>query len=407
MLKGLIFILCLFVRSITSETNPLDISCEQLCKRIICEDVDCGDSKKVDHGSLCGCCPVCVDYIVEKEICGLDPGPRGGVPKSECAPGLECLHGVCSVPDDASDCWKLRRWRESLMIADYYEPELSPDAWLPSCDKQYYKTKQCKQHKCFCFGKNGERLFGQANRQLAKNMTCGCSLALFEREQHSGLAWNTEPHEHCTLDGNYEELQCVGNVCYCSDPITGRHIGQVTLIEYVTLLPCFDEKRHSKHYLTKCENIIQRILLITYQFALKGVELIGLKDINCDYDGSFSKTQCLTDKCFCTDRNGKSFKSYSSEKAHTEISPMLCNCARDEYDTEFMNAHYSRLECESNTGNYKHHQTVEHNSFCVDEDGEILDYVDDIEDLARVCYNKQKMASKIDDSDGGDYYYYM
>ncbi|XP_067143627.1 uncharacterized protein [Centruroides vittatus] len=387
-----------------SVCGTLNTTCDELCLRVVCPETECEDSEKIDNGSVCGCCPVCVTYK-EGQSCESE-----GVSKSLCRPGLICDNGKCSITGvlDDSHCWNLTRLRENL-IADR---TLSPDAWVPSCNRKYYKPKQCKQHKCFCFENNGERIFGQANKEMDKNMTCGCSLTLFEQEKNSGTAWNTEPHEHCTLNGNYEELQCVGNVCYCSNPISGKHIGQVTLIQNITLLPCYDAEKHRKNYLTKCEEIVQRTQLITHQFSLKGVELIGLKDINCDYDGSFSRKQCLTDKCFCTDRNGKSFKSYSSVKANMKTE-MLCNCARDEYDTEFMSAHYPRLECNGNTGNYNYHQTVGKNQFCVDEDGEILYYIEkETNDLAKQCLEKYKKSGFDNDDnvnineEDEDYYIY-
>ncbi|KAG0426283.1 hypothetical protein HPB47_026598 [Ixodes persulcatus] len=61
--------------------------------------------------------------------------------------------------------------------------------------------------------------------------------------------WMAGPQIHCDSRGNYEELQCEGELCYCADPMTGKPTGNLVLIQQIALLPCFGDPRtgHRTH----------------------------------------------------------------------------------------------------------------------------------------------------------------
>lgn len=390
-------LLCFFFTTLLIANSKFeglfDMNCEHIRRNVTCQQVECHDGKLVEGGSLCGACPICVTYLDENKPCGLDPAPPGGVPKSTCRPGLECRgwsKKICQKKD-LHGCLQDKEHRRELIETQ----ELFEGAWIPNCKGEEYEAKQCKGQKCFCYGKNGERLFGQAERHLAENMTCSCSVALFHVQSTTGTAWMTEPHEHCTLDGNYEELQCAGKVCFCANPVTGMHKGLVTHIDYLMLLPCYDASQRRKFYLTECESIVQRSRLLAHQFSQKGIKITGLDEVTCDFDGSFGRTQCLPDSCICTDRNGNKYKSYGIARYHLkDVSSMLCNCARDEYDRDVNGAQFSKFQCTSE-GNYAFHQTIDKEDMCVDEDGEILAFVEGAKQLAVECLNKRNLAAGI------------
>uniref|UniRef100_A0A4Q8K3G7 U3-Liphistoxin-Lsp1b_1 n=1 Tax=Liphistius sp. SGP-2016 TaxID=1905180 RepID=A0A4Q8K3G7_9ARAC len=355
------------------------------CRRIICEPIDeCSGGEIVAHGSLCGCCDVCVKRLGEGEACEGYKAPPGGIPKAECKLGLECKLDleckadteckVCAIDESEIKCDIVVKWRKKLLEESHHEEVYAKDLWIPDCDeKGLFRAKQCKQKKCFCVNKDGKRIFGQEERHLAANMTCACSRAMSIMQQQKKDSWMTKPQEHCTPSGDYDDLQCVDDLCYCADPATGGVIGKVTAMSFIELLPCYDEEKHTKRYLKQCEIQLMRTRSLIHQFRLKGIEIIGLDSVQCDLDGTFAPKQCQTDVCACTDEKGVSIGSYRIEKTNTDQErQMTCRCARDRNSLHSL---YTRMSCEA-TGNFVPHQCFDGQCYCVDEDGDVfVDYI--------------------------------
>lgn len=112
--------------------------------------------------------------------------------------------------------------------------------WVPTCDSNgEYEAKQCKGDKatgrCFCFDHEGTRIYGWDWWQQADNMTCECSRLRRKLELKGQITTL-----HCTQNGNFEELQCDSEICWCADEFTGNvQNGTIAVPESMwTMLPC-------------------------------------------------------------------------------------------------------------------------------------------------------------------------
>ncbi|XP_022235272.1 thyroglobulin-like [Limulus polyphemus] len=335
-----------------------------VCDMIQCPPVtECPNGEIINSASLCGCCPLCVSYIEKGELCGQGPTAAASL----CKPGLSCNKDTKRCDEQNGPCVEERNHRLSLLENKDYN--FTESLWLPECDSNgNFKKKQCKGSKCLCFDENGNRIFGLAERALAENMTCECSREMWKRKNDEGLEWMTSPHEHCDSMGNYDELQCKDEICYCADPITGDPMGEATHIAGFHLLSCYNEETHGKTYLRQCEKQLYRAQSLTYQFHNKGIRILGLVNIACGLDGTFDLKQCQPDRCSCTNKFGASIKSYTKEKSSGITNKMICACARDQNDIETNHARYPLLDC-TDLGNFKEYQCFGDECFCVDRDG--------------------------------------
>ncbi|GFY08302.1 uncharacterized protein TNCV_1357081 [Trichonephila clavipes] len=198
--------------------------------------------------------------------------------------------------------------------------------------------------------------------------------------------FNTHLQEHCSTAGDFESLQCVRDLCYCSDPVTGQVQGQIVQMAYINKLPCSDNNIHENGIMKECEKELQRVRSLHFRFLLKGIKVFGLETFQCDLDGTFSPRQCDLENCVCTDKNGIGIKSYfigieDFEKLKTE---MTCDCARDVTgDTQF-----TTLKCKG-YGNYFPIQCfLKDQCFCVDTDGDVISkMMNKTEKLETFCEN--------------------
>lgn len=147
-----------------------------------------------------------------------------------CAPGLRCER----IPDsnqswcgfDKSSCFHLLHMQNL--------------AWTPSCRPDgSYAAKQCRGDKvsgrCFCFSSQGERIFGWDWRKNEDDMNCACSRRKAQLEQ-AGKQLVTL---HCSQNGNFEELQCMEGICWCSDPEGMLQVDTIVLPKnMMEFLPC-------------------------------------------------------------------------------------------------------------------------------------------------------------------------
>jgi len=102
---------------------------------------------------------------------------------------------------------------------------------------------------------------------------------------------------HCSPDGNYEPLQCDMDsaVCYCVDPQTGNLNGAVLPEHQWRNLPCYSVNLTNwdatGQYLRVCDSEWTAGQRLSKEAMLHGLDVIAVKDLNCDYDGSYAPVQ--------------------------------------------------------------------------------------------------------------------
>ncbi|XP_054709117.1 uncharacterized protein LOC129218820 [Uloborus diversus] len=341
------------------------------CSSVKCEAIeDCQNGKIIQNASFCNCCDACIKFIESDQLCKeVFPGSLKEIGQSECQIGFNCLNGKCVLDESKKSCFFIRKVRLLRKGKDDYAENL----WAPKCDIQgHYEAKQHKKNKNFCFGQSGNRLFGYEERDASEPMACRCSHHINELKKLNAEKFMTEPQEHCTISGNFERLQCITELCYCANYLTGEVLGKIVAKRHIDKLPCYDEKTSSKDYLKPCEKELQRQRLLRYQFFQKGINIVSEDGLRCDPDGNYSPRQCDEERCVCTDRLGVGIRSYyiQIDEYRKLLTEMKCNCARDLISAT-SHMQFSRFKCKG-FGNYDLLQCFDESEcFCIDEDGDI------------------------------------
>lgn len=174
-----------------------------------------------------GNCPRCETGAKQCQACEKN---------EDCAPGLKCDlidDGGGGEPQqrcvyDKSTCHHLVHLPEEIQ-------------WKPDCYSDgRFAAKQCRGDKvsgrCFCYGDTGAKIFGWDWRVNEEEMTCACS----RRRARLEAAGQLDVTLHCTQNGNYEELQCDRDVCWCADSLTGALQLGTPMVPYTMwkALPC-------------------------------------------------------------------------------------------------------------------------------------------------------------------------
>lgn len=380
------------------------IDCKEFCKNIICQPIkECSDGVILKNESYCNCCEACVKFLDIGQAC--TDTIKGSIAlgsQRRCKKGCICKNGKCELDPDVNSCLLHRDIRKKLKETGKY----ANDIWIPQCDEEgNYEAKQKKTMKSVCFDKYGNKIFGNADNSV-KNF-CACSRFTQEAMQKDPILFNIKAKEHCSLSGSFDTMQCINNLCYCSDENTGEVKSDLVRMDFLQVLPCYDSKKHTEKYLKDCETELQRSKGLALQFKKKGVAVIGIDKVKCDPDGTFSPTQCLPDRCVCTNKEGVGIRQYYESLQNIFNKNMTCNCARDEYSSPFM-----PFSCEI-WGSYKSFTCFGGKCICVDEDGEgISKEVDEsetnscpkmIEDLNKNTIEDEDTSSSDSDYDNYDY----
>uniref|UniRef100_A0A4D5RKZ0 Putative thyroglobulin type i repeat protein n=1 Tax=Ixodes scapularis TaxID=6945 RepID=A0A4D5RKZ0_IXOSC len=384
------WILCCDVVSTSQGVSASDVM-RVLFTKDVCERTFCLPVENCEKGFVLtsGCCPVCQAILTEDQTCWTMAVTFDGTPTGRCEEGLSCKQGICTRDEkqDHNSCEERRELRLQLKK----ENLIAEEAWVPTCDARGgYEAKQCKSNKCVCVDEKGAPIFGQAELSRAENMTCACSRQMTARKRQRRSDWMAGPQIHCDSRGNYEELQCEGELCYCADPMTGKPTGHLVLIQQISLLPCYDAERYAGGYLTICEREMTRVRSLVHQFSQKGQTLVGLEMNRCDIDGGYARVQCgRSESCACSNNQGVSLKSYAYEQKTGALKEMSCNCAIDE---DYRIRGYAKLPswtCDQ-YGNFRHVQWLLDRYYCLEEDGSVLQSfekkkITKDEDIARQC----------------------
>jgi len=93
-------------------------------------------------------------------------------------------------------------------------------AFVPNCDADgRYAPRQCQGSECYCVRKDGTKIEGYSSPiSLKDRVTCQCAR---DKDSFSGTGLVGQIHT-CRHNGNYQQYQCVGSVCYCTDDIGNK-----------------------------------------------------------------------------------------------------------------------------------------------------------------------------------------
>ncbi|KAL5009986.1 hypothetical protein ScPMuIL_012291 [Solemya velum] len=195
------------------------------CAAIDCAVPNCGDGERLDQNAgFCGCCPGCVRQIGVGEHCSRPL--LGGSVTEECSPGTHCdmTTQTCKFLLLSKRTVETCAEKKASLMSRFHGNLLgfSP----PRCeDDGSYSAYQCQGSSCYCVSSEGETIPGYSTELWHQSgMDCKCARAQFAY-QKKGIIGRLF---HCATNGNYENKQCTGSVCYCVDS-DGNQIGTNTV----------------------------------------------------------------------------------------------------------------------------------------------------------------------------------
>ncbi|KAK4316469.1 hypothetical protein Pmani_012371 [Petrolisthes manimaculis] len=318
-----------------------------------------GHNKK---GSLVGSTSGVRESIVAFSEMGLS---RNVLQSSWCDFNLNCTETrTCEFDPMDRGCLYVQRQYDLALSDESYLPYRDDYRWRPVCDQDgQYAEKQCKgvaeEKRCICVDPYGNRIFGDAfpsNREAYDNMNCKCSREVWERQIAGGESSVTL---HCAVNGNYDELQCENDWCYCIDPLNATLLGLRLPMEAVSRLPCYNETLMGEKYLRRCDSQLHAHWQLFDVMANRGVQGNPTPFFSCSLDGSYAGKQCDQTMCRCYDQ----YMNFLSAPSGSG-----CQCTRDkEY---FKNEGIQKLvSCQVDTGVYAEKQKTGGLVYCVDDEG--------------------------------------
>jgi len=157
--------------------------------------------------------------------------------------------------------------------------------YVPKCNLDgTFKEVQCHEGSCFCVNKKtGDKVDGKLYKgkrpRCGKEQTC---LQASARVQPLLGAFRPK----CDKDGNYKEMQCHEQFCFCVDKSTGKEILMTRrLATQWNDLP------------TKCSSDCVQERHKKLNFAAT-TGLLGIPTPTCTDDGSYAKKQCFKNMCW-------------------------------------------------------------------------------------------------------------
>jgi len=132
-------------------------------------------------------------------------------------------------------------------------------------------------------------------------------------------------------------------------------------------------KDSDAYYQRSCEKQLLKTKRLSYDFYRKGVNIAGLNDIICSYDGRFAPKQYKGNRGLCSDPEGNMITPYAVDKGNNKDSTMNCKCARDEYEVKVNHKAFDVWDC-NGFGNYNFFQCKDQDTRCncIDGDGSVI-----------------------------------
>jgi len=106
----------------------------------------------------------------------------------------------------------------------------SGHSFLPECTESgTYEAVQCFGNRCFCVDEAGKAIENgmyAVDKAAADNMHCSCAR---DKNTYKGKGLLGKTFS-CEVNGNYKATQCLGSVCFCADPVTGKKISGTSAV---------------------------------------------------------------------------------------------------------------------------------------------------------------------------------
>lgn len=366
---------------------------------------DCPEDTLYLPDVVYGCCPACVKYLDYHDICAMEyvdllteteklpcttadirafksqtSSPSSDWPVIQvfqCGPGYVCqedeegLHR-CEVEKSYLDCamdqatyqdwWDTQAESNTCTRYDW-EKSCTPKGNYARIQAKFSKFTQQKAERKFCVDPKGNRIFGAGSAE-DEEMNCRCSRKAWELQSEQTGDRITI---HCQDNGNYEELQCDQERCWCVNSKSGRVTSRVVHQDLKEYLSCYDSETIGDQYLRRCESREHGKTRSRRIMALHGLTWSSVNGFKCDFDGSFAAVNCKEDenRCGCVDKTNKWISTYYAEASQQSL--FNCKCARDKMADDSIG-----LICDKN-GNYDAIQKFSSPSpgieYCVDSDG--------------------------------------
>lgn len=108
--------------------------------------------------------------------------------------------------------------------------------FVPECDADgNYIPRQCHGSECYCVRKDGTKIEGYSSPiSMKDHVTCQCAR---DKDWYQSTGMLGQIHT-CRANGNYQQYQCMGSVCYCTDDSGARLNDQSVSIGNINDLKC-------------------------------------------------------------------------------------------------------------------------------------------------------------------------
>ncbi|XP_052754244.1 uncharacterized protein LOC113510491 [Galleria mellonella] len=380
------------------------VNCDILCEAGFCSSyrdevgcispvVNCRANNATHKGiwlpspTLCNCCEYCLPLYGENHHCSLG-GPGTGTTVGRCGDGLTCE----AASSGGSFCTRMDT--ECHRAQDDYDDRYTRGETgvleeRPNCDgKGNYSTFSCiPTQTCFCQSEAGERLFGEVlylGTHTKQNMHCGCS-RFHERMRRSISPGVRLPviGPRCTSDGNFNPIQCVNNMCYCVDTITGEILhghGKMKIDlneEPIANLTCYNRNldlfpeqstgEPPYNYTTPCFNKMNETINLILKSEKDGYNMDYFNTIpECLPDGTYGRiARTRNGTKICVDDRGHQIDGYEALPYTPEYNSMNCKCA----ETSLVMSKSTEKPVCCKNGNFRRIQCRRGLCRCVDSDG--------------------------------------
>lgn len=371
------------------------ISSDYIIESILCDDIPaicaqnelpyesdnetiCGSLDRYLNPAICNCGHKCMGSIGEGESCSTSSVMM--FPEEVCGNQLECISSETSgknakcTPNTAHECILFAVEYDEAMA----EGTVGPGQYRPNCnDDGSYAGRQCSPgSSCYCADKNNNRLFGEASVTEFDEMDCECAI-YWADTQSRGLTEGLR----CLVNGNFDPLLCVDDLCYCYNHGKGTIDGPY-LASIVTEIPCYDSSIHNPNYTNICTQA-------QIEWDNRGDNETIIVDQHrrpdCDHSGHYAPVQIGGPYAYCVDPYGSLIENFTAPLYSAD--EMSCNCARRRYVMEKSGLGASKPKCCSN-GEYFPYQKRGLLAYCVDSNGNQRGNatpITDIESLVETC----------------------
>ncbi|XP_072937741.1 uncharacterized protein [Epargyreus clarus] len=330
--------------------------------------------------TICNCCPFCLPFFVSGAHCSAG-GPGLGTTVGRCGHGLTCERETLRCIRMTSKCHSAQDDYDRR----HNNGEVGALEQRPYCDgKGRYAAFDCvPAQSCFCQSEEGERIFGEVVfASSTQNMPCGCS------RFHDNIRKSLSPGvpfpvvgPRCTIEGNFNPVQCVNRTCHCVNRITGvARPGGIRIDldkKPITDLPCYDptvdlfpEQSRGKppyNYTTPCLEAMREKIEFIQQSEREGFIMDFFNEVEeCWPDGTYGRVmETRNDTKVCIDQRRTRIGDYVAVRNTPEYDTMDCKCA---VTSQMLGVSHEKPVCCRN-GNFRKIQCRRGQCRCVDSNG--------------------------------------